>query len=56
MKYVKKTQVNDKLREHGYNVSKDIYHRLDQELEHLVKEAMMRAEKNGRKTVMERDV
>ncbi len=40
----------------GYNVSSDFMQALNEEVEDLVEDALDRAEANGRKTVMARDL
>ena len=40
----------------GYNVSGDLADALNKKVEHLIKEACTRAEANGRKTVMAKDL
>lgn len=40
----------------GYNVSSDFMNALDESVRNLIESAIERAEKNGRKTVMARDL
>ena len=40
----------------GYNVAGDLADALSKEVENLIKKAIARAESNGRKTVMAKDV
>lgn len=40
----------------GHNVAGDLAEALDKKVKHLVKEAVRRAEANGRKTVMAKDL
>ncbi len=40
----------------GYNVSSDFMQALDDSVEELIEDALERAEANGRKTVMARDL
>jgi len=53
---VVKTKLKDVVQERGYKVSADLYAAMSDKVHSLLDQAIQRAEANGRKTVLVRDI
>lgn len=51
-----KTRIKEFLQEHGFKMHSSVAEELDEEIQKVLQDAMVRAERNDRSTVMGRDL